>query len=354
MASLPIAAETMRGQEWGYWVFENLHPQTCEDPEPFDLNHLEANDLPFDDLVYSLVDFLCLNSIADVQDYRSENYGRSYGPDATMIVNPDIIGHSTSLKERFVEDREFFEMLVANIHNCVQLDIGFLEWADRGLLESLSKREELTNPDAEQDNLIATYLGVSLQIVLDIRHVLQGHESDAFHELQATGKRATEIIRGIFRAGPNEVSQMHHQKPMGHKMLSVAQFIAFWVNQDPVMKILEEDAVENGDSEDLVFPHFSLLKHHPLLCGRITHHINSLISGNSILFDASQDAILSTVNLYNAAKQSNHLTNDWPDIEYLISLHRKYKLILHTDSELFVKGPTLCNKAEPVTQFPSV
>jgi hypothetical protein len=51
------------------------------------------------------------------------------------------------------------------------------------------------------------------------------------------------------------------------------------------------------------------------------YYINRIIQHLGTTLDYSQDAILSTIHLYNAAKQAGCLTNTWPDLDYLISLH---------------------------------
>jgi hypothetical protein len=57
------------------------------------------------------------------------------------------------------------------------------------------------------------------------------------------------------------------------------------------------------------------------MCGSYIYYINSALQGFGAVFDAVGDAILLTVHLYNAARQTNCLTKTWTDIEYLISQH---------------------------------
>jgi hypothetical protein len=57
------------------------------------------------------------------------------------------------------------------------------------------------------------------------------------------------------------------------------------------------------------------------MCGAFLYNINSGLQILGITLDYSRDAILSTIHLYNAAKQARCLKESWPDLDYLISLH---------------------------------
>lgn len=91
------------------------------------------------------------------------------------------------------------------------------------------------------------------------------------------------------------------------------------VNQDPMTEGIKKGALKAGNIAEI--KSFSLLKHHPLMCGSFIYYLNSGLQALGITYDACQDAILSSVHLYNAAKHANCITEAWADLEYLISLH---------------------------------
>jgi hypothetical protein len=129
------------------------------------------------------MDLVCLGPIRCIQIYWKD-----HASGTCRQVSHIPIGHSESPWERFKEDLKFCELFIANIHNATRLNISIPDWVD-------TISQALAEPAAKQDAVSFLWQSFSLLMVLDIRHVLQNHESDAFLELQATGKRAAEIIR---------------------------------------------------------------------------------------------------------------------------------------------------------------
>lgn len=75
-----------------------------------------------------------------------------------------------------------------------------------------------------------------------------------------------------------------------------------------------------------------------LLCEMFVYYLNSRLLWVGVMFDIDDFAIVSTLHVYNYAKQSGLLTGVWPDLEFIIRINQA--------NHLFVEG---ANSKEPVS-----
>jgi hypothetical protein len=96
-----------------------------------------------------------------------------------------------------------------------------------------------------------------------------------------------------------------------------------WIKQDEIAKRI---AAYSGN--EVEWPLFSLLQHHPLLCGTFVYYINLRLLWLGIFSDSACDTIFSAAHLYNAANQSHLLSGIWPDMEHIISVQKAKNLFV--------------------------
>ena len=77
-------------------------------------------------------------------------------------------------------------------------------------------------------------------------------------------------------------------------------------------------------------PPYLFSNYQPLICGTLVCWMDLLLREIAISLANGYDAILSTADLYNAAKQVKLLASSWPGMDFLISIH--------TPECLFVEG----------------
>lgn len=137
-------------------------------------------------------------------------------------------------------------------------------------------------------------------------------------------ERALEIIRGWFRAKPTGIRGRHTATQ--NELLAIAKFISTWIKEDEIAKSISSHCKNEANSSK--WKPFSLLKHHPLLCGTFVYYINTRILWLGVLSDSNQHAIFLMTHVYNAAKQSQLLPQIWPDMGFIISIRGESNLFV--------------------------
>ena len=246
-------------------------------------------------------------------------------------------------REKLEEDERFINCFASEVHNAGILQVPFppaIDEVSRALGE------------VHKTKKIPLWLVFAVQLVLDIKGVLRKDIQTGFNVMQDTGHRVKSVVQTHFRTARGLLwrKETWHSNNDG-QILRLIGFVAEWVNADIITVTLKRHSKQDIEKAGIEPAPFWLLKNHPLLCGLMVYYMNISIRELGISVSNAYDTILSASHLYNAAKQSGLLSQPWPDMEYLISVHTAKRLFVGglptTPGDLF-KRFQLATGASPV------
>lgn len=151
---------------------------------------------------------------------------------------------------------------------------------------------------------ITVPLVFACDIFVDIMYILMIDIERPYQELLDVAKKATDTFKR-YDVYTNKVLKCDRAMELTLKTIHVTQ--------DCIQQLISEDCVATFRAShvrplrDNLPPH-CLLKHHPMLCGMPRFHIDRSLYYIGLRMCNEWMCVLSTIHLYNAVRQSGHLT----------------------------------------------
>ena len=155
-------------------------------------------------------------------------------------------------------------------------------------------------------------VALAFQLFLDIHLALLHDLERPFGELLNSAAHAkTSIVKHDIHAGlPDADDGLTNASKL---LTPLKGFMDEHVRKDAVNELVSARGMSRKN-----MPAFFLLKHHPVLCGTLQFHINSSLYRGGLTASNLCDCVIGVAHLYNAARQSNYLPCEWPDMEEII------------------------------------
>jgi len=143
----------------------------------------------------------------------------------------------------------------------------------------------------------------SLQVILDVIHVLRENTRKGLKEFQFVGDRALKSVQGYLDYAekyPNEREQDNDAF-----VKSLKSQIATVMCQDCMAENVYPQQLVNGVYQTLQRPPYAFLSELPVLCGTMALRFELMVQNIDDAILASSVTLVSCAHFYNAARQKN-------------------------------------------------
>lgn len=254
---------------------QKLHPD-----DPYNLNPAEVGEWSYVSISLLLAAFCGLLESGEVPP--------AYNPARFGQADPKADHTKITARERWCDDRRIILEELGNFAYLAQgglyTHLPVIDEVTSGLVEMMSSKE------------IAIWLAFGMQIYLDIYHTLKISGPNPFGELQANGKRVTNIIASHKAFSIGMPSPPGWPKVNEDLLEAVGANVKEFLIDDYLSKLVGAARQAGGQSK--ANPRHVLLSRHYILCGTLMFNINLRIQELGI-----------------------YLTNTWADSQILAYLY---------------------------------
>ncbi|WPG97910.1 Hypothetical protein R9X50_00069300 [Acrodontium crateriforme] len=267
----------------------------------------------------AFADFVCIRAAGIINSYEDV-----LSPTEIPILKPGHFGHYRPHQDRSkLSDNEQYRedliILMELLPEFTTLSRARMHVpAEDELTIGLRKMME-----ANEMSQLPMYAIFATQILLDIHHVLRQHASRPFDEFQASARRAVVILNDYFQYSRNRRTPSWSPKDeqVLHELLNFAKD---WGTTDRLTKakrtLMTTLPVEPEP--------FKLLRGHPVLAGLLNFRLNQQMNEAGIFLCNAWGSVIYPAHLYNACENSAGLGKQWPDMDFVISVHSKTRIFV--------------------------